>query len=138
MSLPDELLEAVEKVGTNPDETREEFCSRMAAEGFEIHLPKANELFIDIDNKQHYEAFQRSWAVLRANGIVLSVKETPSKSGGACKHIRVTVAGIKELTDMERIAWQAALGSDPIREILSIVRALKGDAHPTLFAEKAK
>jgi hypothetical protein len=30
------------------------------------------------------------------------------------------------------------LGSDPIREILSAIRIVKGDEHPTLFVEKGE
>lgn len=49
------------------------------------------------------------------------------------RHIRIQLPW--ELTDWERIAWQAALGSDPVRELLSCLRLRKGDAHPTMLIE---
>jgi hypothetical protein len=129
--------EVAQKVGSDPNETREAFVLRMDAEGYEPSYPGPYELQIDIDNDVHYETFLRSSEILHREmqefgGI--QIVETPSKSGMPCRHIRIGVPF--PLDDFQRIAWQAALGSDPVRELLSCLRALRGDAHPTLLIEK--
>ena len=40
------------------------------------------------------------------------------------------------VSNEKRILLQALLGSDPVREMLSLIRVLNDDEHPTLFMEK--
>ena len=117
------------------DEAREEYIARMQADGYRVCLPEANELFIDIDTKLHWETFLAQIGIFERNhgeNIVWSV--SPSRNGGEGRHVRVYMPFAMD--DVERIAWQAALGSDPARELLSLVRVKRGDKSPTLFIER--
>lgn len=124
----------------DPNETREDYIARMEAEGFVVRYPDTDELYIDIDDEQQYAAFLKSWAIFERDmaGVQMLGKptytETPSRSGLPSRHIIVALPF--EVTDEERIMWQAALGSDPVRELLSALRHQRGDVHPTLFVER--
>ncbi len=107
-----------------------------AAKGCYVRLPKPNEIFIDIDSNEDYEVFEKGLTVLREFYEVSSVEETPSRSGGECRHVVVQLTGDNYLGDYERCLPQACLGSDRLHELLSL-KAIKGGAtlHPTLFFE---
>ena len=136
--LSSDLHEVEIKVGSDPNETREAFMKRVEVEGLIVCLPEKDELMIDIDNEQQYEVFLRSFEIMERefndDALTLMKVESPSKSGLPCRHIRIHTG--RNLSDVERIAWQAALGSDPIREILSMIRWMRHDFQPTLLVEK--
>lgn len=121
------------------NEAREDYIARMRAEGFEPSLPGPGELQIDIDSEDQHEVFARSFDILRReccihHRVTLHAVETPSRSGLPSRHIRIQLPF--EVDTWQRIAWQAALGSDPVRELLSCWRAKRGDEHPTLLIER--
>jgi hypothetical protein len=100
--------------------------------GKQVVLPKPNQLFIDIDNEASFTLFTAQLGRLRQYEYA-SLQVTPSASGLPNRHI---VVGLnRDLTDTERIAFQAAMGSDPIRELLGLIRVSHGDQYPTLFLE---
>lgn len=116
------------------DESREDYEERMRSKGCSIFYPKDNQLQIDIDSYEQGERFVLNLNLLRDNiKNIEIVKDVPSKSGEDHRHITIELPF--KITDIERVAFQAALGSDPRRELLSILRILKGDSKPTLFAE---
>lgn len=102
--------------------------------GLDVVLPKANELFIDIDNPADEDWLHLMLGVLEDNGIiVMNSKETTSKSGG--KHVYLELPE-RELTPLERVALQACIGSDRKRELLSLLRIwLMAERPPTTFFE---
>lgn len=104
-----------------------------ADDNLEVVLPEPYDLFIDIDDEDAYKRFDKAMDCIinHFNGQV--IKNTPSRSGLPKRHIVVRLD--RHVTDAERIALQAALGSDPVREILGIVRVQHKDPHPTLFLE---
>ena len=51
-------------------------------------------------------------------------------------HIVVTLP--RDITNIERLLWQAILGSDLRREAHSYRNMLRGDERPTLFFEKSE
>jgi hypothetical protein len=127
-----------EKEHSDPNITREEFIAQMEPLGFEPSYPADNELQIDLDSMAQQETFDRCFAILEREildeyGKVPVKITTPSQNN---THTRVTLPFI--VSAWERIAWQAALGSDPVRELLSCLRALRGDSHPTMLMEKKK
>lgn len=63
----------------------------------------------------------------------MGIHESPSKSGLPHRHITITFDF--DLTQWQRLAFQAALGSDTKRECLGCIMTLAGDEHPTLFLE---
>lgn len=115
---------------------------RVSAErlGLVVVEPGANELFIDIDSDEDEAHYYEMLSVLRENEIPFDEhKRTVSKSGNT--HIYLTIAPCKTrdvvMTDTQRIAFQAALGSDRKRELLSLLRLTLGTGRaPTLFFEK--
>lgn len=140
MSFDDAVTEPVIELPYDPNEERAAYIKRMEAEGNQIVLPAADELQVDIDDETQYAAFQKSWPIFEREisywtaGTAPTYTESPSRSGLPSRHITVKLPF--EVSDpQERIAWQASLGSDPARELLSMLRCLRGDIHPTLFVE---
>lgn len=123
----------IEKAECTYNESREHYISRMEEEGNKIVYPKENELQIDIDSDLQYAIYQAQMVVMYRE-FSLDVVETVSRNGLPGRHITITLPF--EVSDIERIAFQAALGSDPLRELLSIFRHQRGDDYPTLFVEK--
>lgn len=99
-----------------------------------IRYPLPNELFIDIDSASAYTRFKQLLAMFEKFIPVERVTATPSASGGQHQHI--VVALTQRVTEFERIAYQAILGSDPKREVLSLERLKTGtNPTPTVFFE---
>lgn len=122
---------------------REAFIAKWEADGFVVTYPADNELQIDIDSASDMARHEKSWTCLirnidrEAGKSPFMTEEhrriTPSRSGGDKRHIRIALPF--PLTPLERIAFQAALGSDPVRELLSIFRLRMGDQNPSLLLE---
>ena len=70
----------------------------------------------------------------RLSGVTYLVRPSPSGRPGR-HHVVVTMP--RPVSPMERIALQAILGSDPIREMLSWFRIERGIEEPTIFFEIA-
>lgn len=80
--------------------------------------------------------FERMLGVLLRNKIETEVSFTRSRRGGW--HAYVRVPG-RSFTAVERIAWQAVLGSDRVREFLSLMRLERApDVPPTVLFEPIK
>jgi len=95
--------------------------------------PLPNELQIDLDAVTLTE-FYRRLNVLRGIDLVkiVEVIKVPSKTA---EHWHVTVKLDQELQEIERIALQACLGSDPMRELLNWARVRQEDEVPMCFIE---
>lgn len=105
--------------------------------GGRVVLPEPHELQIDIDSSEQLEEFKKRLKIFDRE-FQLSrepYKITPSKSGRTGKW-HITIELCENIDHWQRIALQACLGSDPIRELLSACRLSKNDPHPTLFIEK--
>jgi len=126
----------LEALGIDYDinEARQTYIDRKLSEGKVIIYPKVNELQIDIDSEEDWARYQKGIACIDRNHVfdyVVDIK--PSDSGLPNRHITITLPF--SLTPWQRIAFQASLGSDPMRELLSSIRQLRGDIQPTLFVE---
>ena len=93
---------------------------------------KDNQLQIDID-RPGARIKRRLLRLVEEHVKIESVRYSRSKSGNT--HCRITLR--EPLSDTERILLQLALGSDPVRELLSWGRVRNGCPYPTLFFEKA-
>lgn len=118
------------------EENSEEFIERMEDQGYEIIYPAPNELLIDLDTEEDWKNFKSHFYRLRNEFPEMKFKDYPSKSGLPRRHVRVTMPF--QMDNLERIAWQAVLCSDPVRELLSMIRWKAGYNHPTLFCEPKK
>lgn len=104
--------------------------------GLTIVYPDDYQLQIDIDRAQALATFNKNLPKFKMHiAEVVKEERTPSKSGDPDKmHITLTLA--VDFDTPGRIAFQAFLGSDPTRELLSYIRFTHDDEHPTLFYEK--
>lgn len=109
----------------------EEYLEQWAAEGRTVEFPEENELFIDIDTPDQLARFGIAMDRLRRNFPEISFESKVSKSGFPHVHFKVKMPW--GMDNVERIAWQAVFGSDPIRELLALLRARRGEEIPTLF-----
>ena len=112
-------------------ERAESIEARAAAEGCVVLYPKPNELFIDLDNTadedlfyEHFNTLCELWPAARC--------EVHGSRGGH-KHAVVTLP--EAVTDLERAALQAAMGSDRKRELLTILAVFAGISNQTVFFE---
>ncbi len=104
------------------------------AKGLVVVYPEPNELFIDIDSAEDFAVFAKNVLVL--GDLVSQFVSAPSPLGKPERlHITVTLSR-PVASSIERIAMQAALGSDRLHETLSLRIALAGGEHPTVFFEK--
>ena len=113
----------------------EDAVAKSKAKGKKIIIPKDDELQIDIDSAQQYEVFEAH--IKELNGSfhpVCRIKIIPSPGGEDNRHIYIKINKILE--DKERIFLQLFLGSDPIREYLSLCLIAIGDSHPILMFEE--
>jgi hypothetical protein len=102
--------------------------------GLDFRFPLANELFIDIDDSSQQATFDRNYLILEKTFDFITTIITSSRRKPNGKHI-VVIMG-RDVTPIERIALQAALGSDPTREAHSLIRYIDKDPLPTIFFEK--
>lgn len=103
-------------------------------DGLVVVLPTDTQLQLDIDDNRAYAIYTALVPVVDRYYTVLSVLDEPSRSGLPKRHITLTLA--RPVGVFERIAIQACMGSDRVRELLGVIQAMQGDPHPTLFLEK--
>ena len=108
--------------------------SAAKAKGLVIVAPTERELFIDIDDGQSMGVFVALIVVLNSFRPC-TWKRAPSPSGMPDRcHVTVTLES--PVTNLERLALQAMLGSDRMHEMLSMRSHFRGDPMPTVFFEK--
>jgi hypothetical protein len=103
-----------------------------AERGQIVVRPGSYDVQLDIDSEQDLSIMEGQLNLLRENGIQIGeVRRTTSRSGN--KHVYLRLP--RHLTNTERIALQATLGSDRKRELLSLLRVWGGNSEPTLLFE---
>ncbi len=108
----------------------------------DVVVPDEYTLQLDYDSKTLPENFNKLCALIDINfGIkrsgdqeVYDMDIKTSKSGNL--HVYLKLAN--PISNTERLVFQAALGSDPVREILSLARLKRGETTPTLLFEVKK
>jgi hypothetical protein len=115
-------------------QSRWEYIKEMERLGYTLIIPKRHQIQIDIDTQEQYERFSRQYQILSTVCTMVITKEGPSRSGLPHRHIYIDMPF--DMTMSQRIAYQAALGSDPTRELLSLIRLAAGVENPVLLAEK--
>jgi hypothetical protein len=109
--------------------TREELEAKATSTNRIVVYPESNQIFIDIDNADAYETFLTLHDILRKHPSYGSATFRNSRTLG---HKHITVSFKTPLEPWQRIALQAALGSDRKRELLA---CLQGNPGPTVFFE---
>ena len=104
--------------------------------GLVVVLPGDHDLFIDIDDALGMATFATQVAILNSfRPCTWVVAGSPSGKAGR-SHVTVTFDDDTPLTNIERLALQAMLGSDRLHELLSYRSHFRGDPEPTCFFEK--
>lgn len=117
-------------------DTFEDAVAFAAARGLVVVKPGPRDLFIDIDDEASLTTFYANLsAVERGLGAKVEMIQRPSPSGKPGR-LHLTVRVPRDVTPLERIALQAILGSDRMREALSWIRLQNQQEHPTLFFER--
>jgi hypothetical protein len=117
-------------------QTRADAEKAAQIKGCVCRVPKANELFLDIDSADALEAFFKLFASFKATEDEAEYELTPSPSGRPGRYHVVVDLGRPVNSPLERITLQAVLGSDPMRELLNWRRLVAGvphDANNILF-----
>jgi hypothetical protein len=101
--------------------------------GLDLVKPDDQTLQLDFDSEEAYETFlNRGLPSLIGFIGIDRVLWTESMSGN--KHVTIKLSESMPIT--ERIAFQAALGSDPTRELLALIGDREGKRIPVCFFEK--
>jgi hypothetical protein len=95
---------------------------------------KDNELFIDLDTEHAYRLYKMVLPLLAKHFPFKDQKITPSKQGLPHRHVVITLS--QDYSVITRIGLQASLGSDPLRELLSLRRVENGEENVVVFFEK--
>lgn len=111
------------------------------AHGWAIVYPQPEEVFLDLDDDASVRVYEASLPVLNRlrdaselPPFVVEARRTVSPGGKTHVYLRFP----EELTDLERIAWQAVLGSDRTRELMGLMRLATFSKRPaTCFFERA-
>jgi hypothetical protein len=111
-----------------------DFANKKAeALGLDIVLPDDNTLQLDFDTEGQWDTFlAMRLPILLQYVAVLRVWWTESNSGN--KHVYIKLK--EPMNFLQRVAYQAALGSDPTRELLSLARVQIGQGETTMLFEK--
>jgi len=102
--------------------------------------PEPNQLQLDIDTGEAYARFKhRIVEFERHSKYIVYIEEHISKSGYPRRHITLSLTDLEDnpvvLGEYERIALQAVLGSDIVRETLNTWRLLRGSTNPSRLFE---
>lgn len=117
-------------------ESFEEGCAEAEARGDEVLVATdPHELYIDIDGPDARKQFDRMLPIVEREYGCCVAQRWQSKTPGH-EHIIVRVTD-REFTIAERIALQTILGSDPLRDLLTLKRLHDGVEQPIrLFRPK--
>ena len=116
-------------------EAAEEKAKRL---GLTLVKPGPFEVFVDLDSTAERIEFERRFDLAKKlwKRSEYRYTESVNGSGGERRHAYVLMPNLQAMTGHERIALQAALGSDPFREMLAIFHGRAGYVHTSVFFEK--
>lgn len=110
-----------------------EAAEKAIERGFSVVWSTPTTLLLDLDNGGALDIY---CGQMKRIGALFSLRESDRWSSKSGVGIHVVVA-CKELSPLERIALQACLGSDPLREALAVRMLADGIANVTcLFRPK--
>jgi hypothetical protein len=114
----------------------DEVIADAEAKGFRVYIGNDRRLLLDLDTPASLRQYERVLPILQDMYELVEVSRWPSKSGHGT---HVVLECNEPLTVLERYGMQAMLGSDGVREALSVRRWLHGlSIHSLLFRPKKK
>jgi len=99
--------------------------------GFEVIQSTRNTLLLDIDSEDDFNRYKFALPLVMEFLNIKEIQMWESKGLAGHRHILITLN--EDLHVLTRIALQAALGSDPRREIFAIERVKAGISEPSLL-----
>ena len=99
---------------------------------WQVVVAHPRQLMIDIDGNDLPETFGRLLSILQAQVGTVEYKVTLSKGGN--RHLIIDMP--KTMDILERVAWQAIFGSDPVREAAHLRSIQKQELNPILLFER--
>jgi hypothetical protein len=112
----------------------EDACNKAKRKGLKVVQSTRSLLLVDIDTKEQWDLYQERKRFIENRIPFAKTQIVPSVSGGEHRHVYIRLE--KSFPIAERIAMQMFLGSDPIREMLSLRLITFDDVCPSLFFEK--
>ena len=129
------MIKLHEELYSEGDEDREGYLNRIAhSRGCVVDIPGDDTLQIDLDTRDQESLFAERMAMLMGFMPVYKVERYRSKSGNT--HVKITM--LAELCVEHRIALQLFLGSDPMREMFSLIRLHRGIPIPVCLMRPVK
>lgn len=116
-------------------EVREDAVEKAKRLGLDLIVPGPADVFVDLDSLADQLVFQQRLKLLQKLWPDASVTMSESHTTGHA-HAKVTIPELAPLSDHERIALQAALNSDPFREMLAIHHGRAGYKWTSVFFER--
>lgn len=117
-------------------EVREDAVEKAKRLGLLLVKPTDTQVFVDIDSPEALLIFHQRLVVFqRIYRESYVEKVSPSQTIGHY-HAIVEIPEMKCIGQHERIALQAILGSDPLRDTLAIYHGRAGYEHTSVFFEK--
>ena len=113
---------------------RRETLTKLKEEDLIFVIPNDYQLQIDIDSEEAYEEFLKRFKDFKRHFQITRLEMHPSKSGLPKRHI--TIDMVYSMTATERVALQACLGSDHVRELNNIRRIQNDNIYPIALFEK--
>lgn len=108
---------------------------KAVSEGMEVVISDRRTLLLDLDDeaaKARYRQFLPRFEEL----FPIEKKEAWKSKSGAGMHVKLTL--YQDAPVEARLAMQAALGSDPMREMLGLKRVWNGIEEPSLLFKPAR
>lgn len=114
--------------GLSQEET--DFCIKQAEDaGFVVCRGAPDVLLLDLDSPEAVAQFERVFEAFARNFDFLGAERWKSKSGNT--HIRIRLS--KPWDIQTRLVLQAALGSDGVKEMLTMLRVWNGIEEPSML-----
>jgi len=125
--------DAEEKAYSTPPAWTDESAKHKAEKmGCRVEWASDYTLQLDIDSDADFSAFEQQLAMLTdLKLIALTEGYSVRRSRSGNRHINIELDDPLDIRD--RILFQALLGSDRNREMLSLAGLIKGQKHPVLF-----
>lgn len=100
-------------------------------EGFELVIPNADQLTLDLDGSEAISRFEAMLPMFKEYFPIVHIERWESKSGADHQHVLITL--VHTLTPVEAIAFQAILGSDPSREMFAMAFLHQHGENPSML-----
>lgn len=115
--------------GSDVNSNQPEAIANAEAAGQTVVFSDSQTILLDLDNADSQFMYERVLPIIQRHIPITEDERWASKSGNL--HVKLILA--EPLPVMERILIQSALGSDPVREFLTMLRVQEGNPNPSML-----